>query len=65
MAAKALCNPDHVDVLEKDEPAIAIVVRKRTERLGAKGDLRIELERATEQIDRATVRLRIARMAGQ
>ncbi len=49
MLAEVAGDGDHVGVLEEHQPAVAVVVGERAERLGPQGDLRIELERAVEQ----------------
>ena len=36
---------DHVGVLQEHQPAVAVVVGERAERLGAQRDLRMQLER--------------------
>ena len=44
---------DHVGVLEEHQPAVAVVVGERAERLGPQGHLRVELA-AADRADRSS-----------
>ena len=49
MVGQRLDDTDDVGMLEEDQPAGAVVVGERTERLGSEGDLLVELEMVVEQ----------------
>ena len=55
MIAELLGDGDHVGVLQEHEPAVAVVVGERAERLWPQGDLGMEFERGVEHWVRQAV----------